>query len=367
VNGSHRRIHVATDPGYDVVIGPGARNTVVDILGGSVRRVAVIHTVTVADTARAVAGSVAANGTDVTILEVPDGERAKTSAVVDGLWSALGDGGFTRSDAVVAVGGGAVTDAVGFAASTYLRGLPVVHVPTTLLAMVDAAVGGKTAINTVAGKNLVGSFHQPIGVVCDLDLLRTLDRRDIVAGLAEVVKCGFVADPAIVSLVEDDPSAATDPCGGVLVHLVERAVAVKASVVAGDEREAMSHGSGIGREVLNYGHTLGHAIERSEGFGMRHGEAIAIGMVFAAELSHRAGRLAEDVVRRHRVVLAALGLPIAYRAGRWPDLLSAMRVDKKTRGTTLRFVVLDDIAAPGVLEGPAEDLLRAAYAAVSRS
>jgi 3-dehydroquinate synthase len=360
-----RRIHVATEPGYDVLVGPGARDTVVDVLGSSVHRVAVVHTATVADPARAIAATVAASGPDVIMLELPDGERAKTTAVVDGLWSALGDGGFTRSDAVVAVGGGAVTDAAGFAAATYLRGLPVVHVPTTLLGMVDAAVGGKTAINTAAGKNLVGSFHQPVGVVCDLELLQTLGERDITAGLAEVVKCGFVADPTILSLVEDDPSAASDPSGGVLADLVERAVAVKASVVAVDEREAISRGSGIGREVLNYGHTLGHAIERSEGYTIRHGEAIAVGMVFAAELSRRAGRLSEGVVRRHRHVLTALGLPMTYPSDRWPQLVSAMRLDKKTRGTTLRFVVLDDIATPGVLEGPADDLLTDAYAAIS--
>jgi 3-dehydroquinate synthase len=365
MRGAARRIRVATDPGYDVVIGPGVHATVVDLLADGVRRVAIVHTATVADTALSIASVVEASGRDVLPLVVPDGERAKTTAVVDELWSALGEAGFTRSDVVVSVGGGAVTDVAGFAAATYLRGLAVVHVPTTLLAMVDAAVGGKTGINTTSGKNLVGSFHQPSGVVCDLDLLRTLDRRDIAAGLAEVVKCGFVADERILALVEDDPAAATDPFSEVLATLVERAVAVKASVVAADEREATSSGSRVGREMLNYGHTLGHAIERAEGYAIRHGEAVAVGMVYAAELGGRGRALPAEIVERHRTVLAAVGLPVTYPAGHWPALLAAMRVDKKTRGRTLRFVVLDGIAKPTILAAPADELLREAYAAIS--
>jgi 3-dehydroquinate synthase len=365
VTGHPRRVRVATDPGYDVLVGSGVRAAVVDMLPDSVSRVAVVHTATVADTAVGVASSLQQTGREVLPLVVPDGERAKTTAVVDELWSTLGTAGFTRSDAVVSVGGGAVTDVAGFAAATYLRGVAVLHVPTTLLAMVDAAVGGKTGINTTSGKNLVGAFHQPRGVLCDLDLLRTLDRRDIAAGLAEVVKCGFVADPGILSLVEGDPVASTDPSSEVLATLVERAVGVKAAVVSADEREATSRGSRVGREMLNYGHTLGHAIERTEGYAIRHGEAVAVGMVYAAELGCRGGALPAVVVERHRTVLAAVGLPVSYPAGHWPALLAAMRVDKKARGHTLRFVVLDDIAKPTILAAPREELLREAYTAVS--
>jgi len=280
--------------------------------------------------------------------------------VAAGLWSALGQAGFTRSDAVVAVGGGTVTDLAGFVAATWLRGVRVVHVPTTLLAMVDAAVGGKTGINTPEGKNLVGSFHPPAGVLCDLSVLATLPEAELVAGLAEVVKCGFIADPVILDLVEADPEAARRADSPVLRELVERSVRVKADVVAADLREASR------REILNYGHTFGHAIEQVEHFSWRHGEAVGVGMVYVAELARLAGRLDPVVVTRHRRVLESLGLPVTYRGDRWEALLAAMRRDKKSRGSLLRFVILEDVARPVRLEGPDEALLLRAYAAVSR-
>ncbi len=259
---------------------------------------------------------------------------------------------------VVAVGGGTVTDLGGFVAATWLRGVPVVHVPTTLLAMVDAAVGGKTGINTPEGKNLVGSFHQPLGVVCDVDVLATLPAADYVAGLAEVVKGGFIADPVILDLIEADPAGAAACDGRHTAELIRRKIAVKAGVVAGDPLEA-----GL-REILNYGHTLGHAIEQHAGYRMRHGEAVAIGMVFAAELAQRAGLIDPALVARHRAVLTSVGLPTTYAAAPLEELLGAMGRDKKTRGSTLRFVVLDGLASPTRLEGPSEGLLQAAYAAL---
>jgi len=225
--------------------------------------------------------------------------------------------------------------------------------------MVDAAVGGKTGINTAEGKNLVGAFHSPSGVLCDLATLRTLPAEDLRAGLAEVVKCGFIADARILELVEADPAAAADPGSDVLAELVERAVRVKAEVVSQDLREASL------REILNYGHTLAHAIEHVEHYRWRHGEAVAVGMVFTAELAHRAGRLDAEAVARHRRVLESVGLPTTYRGGAWDDLLVAMRRDKKTRQDTLRFVVLDGVGRPGRLEGPAPELLAEAYAAIS--
>jgi 3-dehydroquinate synthase len=260
---------------------------------------------------------------------------------------------------VVGVGGGSVTDLTGFVAATWLRGVRVVHVPTTLLGMVDAAVGGKTGINTAEGKNLVGAFHPPAGVVCDLAALRTLPHADLVAGLAEVVKCGLVADPAILDLIEADPVAALTWDSGVVRELVERSVAFKAEVVTADLREA-----GL-REVLNYGHTFGHAVEQVEGFTWRHGEAVSVGLMYAAALGRLAGHTPSDVAARHRDVLGLLGLPLTYRGDRWPALLAAMRRDKKARGDLLRFVVLAGLAEPIRLEGPPAALLEAAYADVS--
>jgi 3-dehydroquinate synthase len=228
----------------------------------------------------------------------------------------------------------------------------VVHVPTSLLGMVDAAVGGKTGVNTAAGKNLVGAFHPPAGVLCDLSTLDTLPRRDLVAGLAEVIKCGFIADPAILDLVESDSD-------GNLPELVARDVRVKADVVGQDLRESGR------REILNYGHTLGHAIERVEGYRWRHGDAVAVGLVFAAALARRVGRLDAATAARHRAVLEGVGLPVRYRRGAWPDLLDAMRVDKKARGARLRFVVLDGPARPSIMDGPADAELFAAYEEIS--
>ena len=232
----------------------------------------------------------------------------------------------------------------------------VVQVPTTLAAMVDAAVGGKTGINTSDGKNLVGSFHPPAGVLCDLTTLETLPRNDFVAGLAEVVKCGFIADPVILDVVEADPVAATDWRSASTRDLVERSVRVKADVVGQDLRE-----SGL-REVLNYGHTFGHAVEHVERFGWRHGAAVSVGLVYAAELARLAGRLDDATAQRHVDVLTSLGLPTTYRQDRWDQLLSAMRRDKKTRGDLLRFVVLEGVGRPVRLEGPDPALLHAAYA-----
>jgi 3-dehydroquinate synthase len=254
----------------------------------------------------------------------------------------------------------------GFVAATWLRGVRVVHVPTSLLGMVDAAVGGKTGIDTGAGKNLVGSFHEPAGVLCDLDFLATLPAAELVSGLGEVVKCGFIADPEILALVEKDPAAALDPGLEVLAELVERAVRVKAEVVAMDLRETGGVGGHLGREVLNYGHTLGHAIEKTSDFTVRHGEAVSIGMVYVAELARLAGRLDDETAARHAVVLASVGLPTSWSRTSFDDLLTVMRVDKKTRGVTLRFVVLDGLARPAVLANPAEELLRAAYEELSR-
>jgi 3-dehydroquinate synthase len=256
---------------------------------------------------------------------------------------------------VVGVGGGATTDLAGFVAATWLRGVPVIHVPTTLLGMVDAAVGGKTGINTVAGKNLVGAFHPPTAVLADLDVLETLPRREYVGGLAEVVKVGFTHDPAILDLLADGD--ATTPQGPHTRELVERAIAVKAAVVGEDLTEQGR------REHLNYGHTLGHAIENVEDYSWPHGEAVSVGLAFAAELSRLAAGLDEKTARRHRELLELVGLPTTYD-GDWQQLRAAMAVDKKSRGNRLRFVVLEALAQPRILDDPDPAVLEAAFASL---
>jgi 3-dehydroquinate synthase len=352
------RIPVAGERPYDVLVGRGLVGALPTLLDGAVRA-AVLFAPPLKARAAAVADALAAAGARPLPVEVPDAEAGKTVEVAARAWDALGAAGFTRTDAVVGVGGGAVTDLAGFVAASWLRGVRWVPVPTSLLGMVDAAVGGKTGVNIAAGKNLVGAFHPPAGVLCDLDALDTLPAGDLVAGLAEVVKCGFIADPAILELVEAAPGAVADPRGVVVAELVERAVRVKARVVGADLREA-----GL-REILNYGHTLGHAIEKIERYGWKHGHAVAVGLVYAAELARLSGRLDGATAARHRRVLQLLGLPTGYRADAWPDLLAAMRVDKKARADTLRFVVLDGPARPGILAGPPEDLLARAYAEVA--
>jgi 3-dehydroquinate synthase len=329
------------------------------LVGPAARTVAVIYPAGRGEVARPVCGVLSGAGYQLCSLEVPPGEAAKTVAVADRLWSALASHRLTRSDVIVGVGGGATTDLAGFVAGTWLRGVRLVLVPTTLLAAVDAAIGGKTAINTGAGKNLVGVFHPPAGVLTDLAVLTSLPRPEYVSGLAEVIKAGFIADPAILELVEADPDGAVVPHGQHARELVERAVRVKAEVVTDDLREAGR------REILNYGHTLGHAIERVEDYRIRHGEAVAIGMVYAAEVARLAGRLAAAEAARHRQLLAAVGLPTAYRSGAWPELRARMVVDKKSRGARLRMVVLEGLARPVILENPDERLLHRAYQEVT--
>ena len=349
-------IPVGGEHPYQVVVGHDLTARVADLLPDAAQ-VAVVHAAPVREVAERVGAVLRARGLGVVPIEVPDAEAGKTVEVAARCWDALGGANFTRTDAVVGVGGGAVTDLAGFVAACWLRGVRWVPVATSLLGMVDAAVGGKTGINTAAGKNLVGAFHPPAGVLCDLDALTGLPRVDLVAGLAEVVKCGFIADPEILTLIESDPAGATGPVA--LRELVERAVRVKARVVSEDLTESGP------REILNYGHTLGHAIEKLEGFRWRHGHAISVGMVYVAELARQAGRLDPDTARRHRDVLTALGLPVGYPEPAWPDLIAAMRVDKKSRGDRLRFVVLDGLARPSIMDGPTDEQLARAYQAVA--
>lgn len=357
-------LHVGGASPYDVVVGRGLADRLPTVLGDSVQRVAVIHPASLGELVTPVLEALRPSY-DVLALGIPDGEESKSAAVAGECWEALGESGFTRSDAVVTFGGGATTDLGGFVAATWLRGVRVVHVPTTLLGMVDAAVGGKTGMNTAAGKNLVGSFHEPAGVLCDLDALATLPRAELVAGLGEVVKCGFIADPVILDLVETtDPTALTAE-SPVLRELTERAIQVKIEVVVADLKETGGVGGHPGREALNYGHTLAHAIERAENYEIRHGEAVALGCVYAAELGRLAGRGTPELVERHRSAFGRVGLPTSYSGASFDDLHAVMKVDKKSRGSQLRFVVLSAVGAPEILAGPAEEQLRAAYDALA--
>ncbi|GAA3882907.1 3-dehydroquinate synthase [Streptomyces sedi] len=343
---------------YEVLIGRQLLGELPSLIG-TAQRVAVLHPEALAETGQALREDLAAQGYQAITVEVPNAEDAKQAEVAAYCWSALGQTGFTRSDVVVGVGGGATTDLAGFVAATWLRGVRWIAVPTTVLGMVDAAVGGKTGINTAEGKNLVGAFHPPAGVLCDLAALDSLPVNDYVSGLAEVIKAGFIADPEILRLVESDPEAARTPAGPHTAELIERSIRVKAEVVSEDLRESGR------REILNYGHTLAHAIEKNERYRWRHGAAVSVGMVFAAELGRIAGRLDEATAARHREVLASVGLPVTYRGDQWPRLLETMRVDKKTRGDLLRFIVLDGLARPTVLEGPDPAALLAAHAEIA--
>ncbi len=362
------RIGVPGARPYDVVIGHGLADEVLAGVraakGAGAGGVAVVHAAELAGTTDGYLAALREAGLRVEDVVVPGGEASKTTAVVDTIWEALGAMRMGRDGCVVAVGGGATTDLAGFAAATWLRGVPVVQVPTTLLAMVDAAVGGKTGIDTAHGKNLVGAFHAPTAVVCDLDALETLPADELRAGLGEVVKCGLIADPVILDRVlsdADDAAALTRWDAPVLAELVARAVAVKAAVVGEDLTEA-----GL-REILNYGHTYAHAVETVSGYAWRHGEAVAVGCVFAAEVAHRLGRLDADVVALHREAFAAAGLRTSFPegAGRFEDVLEVMRSDKKVRAGVIRMVLLDEVAVPARGVEPGVEVLRAAHESVT--
>ncbi len=365
VGNGARRVSVAGERPYDVLIGHGILAELPRIVqetpGAGGGGVTIIHAKALADRARAAEAALINEGLRVLSIEVPDGEAAKKARVLEYLWDRLGSFRLGRDGLVVGLGGGATTDLAGLAAATWLRGVPVVQVPTTLLAMVDAAVGGKTGIDTPAGKNLVGAFHPPAAVIADLETLSTLPAAELRAGLGEVIKCGLIADSVILDRVLADPADCLTWDSPVLADLVARSIAVKAAVVGEDLTEA-----GL-REVLNYGHTYAHAIEKVTGYSWRHGEAVAVGCVFAAEIAHRNGNLSRDALALHRQSFDAVGLPTRFPEGegRWEELKEAMMSDKKVRGGRLRLVLLDDIARPVRVQAPAESVLLSAHEAVT--
>lgn len=335
------------------VVGRGLLLEVAPALEGS-KKALLIAPTALSATAERLKEVLQDSGVEVLVAEVPSGEDAKRIEVASFCWKIMGQADFNRDDCVIGLGGGSTTDLAGFVGANWLRGVDVYLIPTTLLGMVDAAIGGKTGINTSEGKNLVGSFHLPKRVFVDLDTLDTLPRNELLAGMAEVVKYGFIQDPSMLDVVLEDDSA-TDHTSLAFQDLITRSIRIKEEITTEDFRESGK------REFLNYGHTLGHAIEHAERYKWRHGAAISIGMVFAAELSALSGKLSHEEVDLHRSVFSKLGLPMKYRSDRWDMLLSTIQRDKKTRSGVLRFVVLDRIGKPSILHAPTRELLFTAY------
>jgi 3-dehydroquinate synthase len=352
-----KSITVTAEHQYQVFVGRDIVSEVLNHIAGA-SRIAVIHP----QSMQVIAGQLRQSFVDVETIsiEIPDAESAKTASVMEFCWMALGKAGFTRNDVIVSLGGGATTDLAGFVAATWLRGVRIIHIPTSLLAMVDAAVGGKTGINTSEGKNLVGAIYSPVAVICDMNFLDSQSREDYVGGLAEVIKCGFIKDEVILNLIESDFSGAQDPSWEHAAEIIARAIQVKSDVVGNDLRETL--GTSAGREILNYGHTFGHAVERIESYTWRHGNAVSVGMMYVAHLGQLAGRLDQDLVDRHFKILSGVGLPVTYNRGTFDQLHDAMRIDKKSRGSKLRFIVLEHVGGPAILEDPDAALLIAAYA-----
>jgi 3-dehydroquinate synthase len=341
---------------YPVVIGPG----VLAQIGQRVAAMAVGPRCALLTSERvgalyrdAVVHSLRAAGLDPVVIEIPDGEEHKSLAWLALVYDRLLEAGIERGTPLVALGGGVIGDLGGFAAATLLRGLPVVQVPTTLLAQVDAAIGGKTAVNHVQGKNLIGTFHQPRVVLADIDVLATLPQRELLAGLAEVIKYGVIGDAGLFEAIERRLDAVLALDRKLLTWIVATAARQKAEVVSRDEREL----TGL-RATLNYGHTVGHAVEMLTDYRrFLHGEAVAIGMVAAARVSHALGTCDAAVVTRIRDLLARAGLPTAL-----PDdlddaaLALAMRGDKKSHGGKIRFVAVRRIGQVELTDLTAEEI-----------
>ena len=350
-----KKIHISADREYDIFIDVLSSSSIEDIASNR-SRVAIFFS----ESMKSLIPRFVASNAEFFYFPIPDGEAGKSTSVLLQSWNWLGAAGFTRDDLIVGIGGGAVTDFAGFVAASWLRGIEWVAVPTTIAGMVDASIGGKTGINSDYGKNLIGAFYSPIAVFIDPQWLNTLSDRDFAAGLAEVVKCGFIRDSEILNLLRDKPLSGVRENRALTLELIERSVHVKADVVSGDFKESFE------REILNYGHTFGHAVELHSQYSLRHGECVSIGMVYVAHLALEAGIMNAALVTDHVNVLKNLGLPISYDRAQWPELLAVMKLDKKSRGSTLRFVVISEIGQTQRLENPNEGALIAAYEKVSQ-
>jgi 3-dehydroquinate synthase len=336
------RIHIdLAERGYDILIGAdllGHAGTYADLPAGATA-VVVTNTTVAPLLAERLVGALRGRFAQVQVIELPDGESHKDWATLNLIFDALLASACDRKTMLFALGGGVIGDMTGFAAACYMRGVPYVQVPTTLLAQVDSSVGGKTAINHPLGKNMIGVFNQPLRVVADLDTLDTLPERELIAGLAEVIKYGPIADAAFLDWIDANLDALKARDKTALAHAIKRSCEIKAWVVAKDEREA-----GL-REILNFGHTFGHAIETGLGYGAwLHGEAVGCGMVMGAELSARLGLIDAAYAQRIQRIVERAGLPITGPRLGTPRYLDLMRHDKKSRAGSIRFVVIE---APG--------------------
>ncbi len=308
-------------------------------------------------------GGLTEAGFDPVLITIPDGEGAKTLEVASSIYDKLIEKKMERSSVIVALGGGVVGDMAGFVAATYLRGVPYVQVPTTLLAEVDSSVGGKTAVNHPKGKNLIGAFYQPKAVFIDPDTLKTLDAAEFTSGLAEVVKYGVIWDKDFFVFLEKNTAALVESAGpgSELISAIERSCEIKAEVVGTDERE-----TGV-RSILNFGHTFAHAIETGAGYGRyKHGEAVSIGMVMAAELSRELGLCGDDIPVRLKALLGALGLPVELPELSPESLIESMKLDKKVAGGELRFVLVSALGKV-LLKEVGEEEIRAFFSGRERT
>jgi 3-dehydroquinate synthase len=343
-------ISVTAEQKYDVLIGCNWRDEL-SARASNRTRCAIITTESMKD----VIGILEAGDCEFVYCIIPDGEEGKSPEVLLKLWNWLAAAGFTRTDLVVGIGGGAITDIAGFAAATYLRGIGWIAVPTSVAGAVDAAIGGKTGANLDYGKNLVGSFHSPRTVLIDCSWFATLSDRDFAAGLAEVIKCGFIRDGQILNLLQNKTLHQVRSDENLVLELIKRAVQVKADVVGGDFKESFD------REILNYGHTFGHAVEKHAKYSLRHGECVAIGMAFMAHLQSDLGLITDEVRDLHLSLLTGLNLPVTYSSGDWPELRALMSLDKKSRGNTLRFVTISEIGKTDRIADVAQGHLVSAY------
>ena len=327
------------DRSYDIELGTGLDQAGARLKElGLGRKMALVTNPTIKKLhGQRIVDSLKAAGFLVMSVEVPDGEQYKNLDWANAIYTALLTNGFDRKSALVAFGGGVIGDLTGFAAATFMRGVPFVQVPTTLLAMVDSSVGGKTGVNHPMGKNMIGAFYQPKKVLMDLDVLKTLPREEFLSGIAEVIKYGVIRDAALFDYLDKnrDKILSLDP--DALSHIIKRSCEIKAEVVSKDEREG-----GL-RAILNFGHTIGHAIETAENYTMRHGEAVAIGMVYASRLAHRTGLCVASVPERVERLIKSYGLPANLTAlSRQPsvtELTDTMQVDKKAEGGKVKFVL----------------------------
>jgi len=349
-----KTIKVSADRAYEVTIGCDWRAALLPFLEERSRVAIVISSEMLIHF-----GAIALPGVSIQVFEIADGENGKSAQTLESLWERLGRAGFTRSDLIIAIGGGATTDIAGFAAATWLRGIDWIAIPTTLAGMVDASVGGKTGMNSEFGKNLIGAFHSPTAVLVDLSWLSTLTDRDFAAGLAEVVKTGFIADEEILEKLAGKTVAQVRDSVELTEELIARSLQVKAKVVGEDFKESFA------REILNYGHTMGHAVELHSKYELRHGEAVAIGMIFIAELSVLRGIMPAKLLELHRKLLSDLGLPTSYPKNAWSELFVLLALDKKSRGKSLRFVAISEVGKSLRLEDVDREDLEMAYERLS--